>query len=353
VSIQASGRVFVLGAGASVFAGYPLAKDILSFIRNFQTRDATVRPMASRVLDKLNNAEQMFARRIRRDPNGTANLEELLTYLELYGSFPGTSFDTEPWSPADSDDVRRLITEKFQYHQWDLSASVWYASTPVDPLAADIDLVRRVSECWASLIKPGDVVITFNWDILHERILWPSRLWSYVDGYGFQCGGQGHNDDGTKVLMLKLHGSVNWVQRNPSEPVEEIAHLGDFFPGARDSHPRDSFSQAQTDSGRKLVLPTYLKDISSNKALLDLWTRAHGVVAMAKELFIIGYSLNPVDHPARLLFGTALSENAALGRVTVVSPDTTQWGSFLYQLNKEVESIPMKFEEWVCAAPNP
>jgi hypothetical protein len=126
-------------------------------------------------------------------------------------------------------------------------------------------------------------------------------------------------------------------------------HRADFFPGARDSHRRDSFSQTQTDSGRKLVLPTYLKDISSNKVLLDLWTKARQFVANAKELLVVGYSLNPADHPARLLFGMALSENTALTRVTVISRDSTAWGSFLYQLNKEMVAIPMKFEDWVCA----
>ncbi len=330
-----------------MFAGYPLAKDLLDFVRGFRSRDDTARRVASRVLEKLNNAEQQFIRRIRRDYSGTANLEELLTYLELYGSFAGTSFDNEPWSSADSDDVRRLITEKFQDYQWDLNALVWDSGTPVEQLTVDGNRIREVSERWASLIQPGDVIVTFNWDVLNERILWQSRLWSYVDGYGFQFGEQSHKDEGTKVIMLKLHGSVNWVQREASEPLEGIAHAADFFRGARDSSLRDSFSQAQTDSGRKLVLPTYLKDISSNKALLDLWTRAHQAVAGAKEMFVVGYSLNPIDHPARLLFGVALSENIALNCVTVVSPDNTEWGSFLYQLNKEIVSIRKKFEEWV------
>jgi hypothetical protein len=66
-------------------------------------------------------------------------------------------------------------------------------------------------------------------------------------------------------------------------------------------------------------------------------------------LFIVGYSLNRIDHPARLLFGTALSENTTLDGVTVVSPDCTEWGEFLYQLAKEVVPISKKFEEWVCS----
>ncbi len=347
-SFASSGRVYVLGAGASVFAGYPLANGLLNFIRDFRTRDVTAREIASRVINKLNDAEVQFTRRIRRDPNGTANLEELLTYLELYGSFPGTMFDVEPWDSRDSGDVRRLVTEKFLEYQIDLSASAWETGTPVEAVTADINRFREVSERWAKLINPGDVILTFNWDILHEIVLWRSGLWGYKDGYGFLCGEQGLRDDPTKVLMLKLHGSVSWVQEDPSDPIMEIANVADFFIGA-DRNSRSHFSQAQTDSGRKLVLPTYLKDISSNTVLLDLWTRAHQFIAQAKELLVVGYSLNPVDHPARLLFGTALSENTPLPRVTVVSPDTTAWGSFLKQLKKEVVPIRKKFEEWVCS----
>jgi len=83
-----SGKVFVLGAGASAFAGYPLATGLLSFIRNFNSFEVKTKEKASRVIGKLNDAEFFFSRSVVRDPNGVANLEELLTYLELYTLVP-------------------------------------------------------------------------------------------------------------------------------------------------------------------------------------------------------------------------------------------------------------------------
>src|SRR5712692_10044249 len=91
-SFPSSGRIFVLGAGASAFAGYPLAPDLLRFIRDFQSLEVMTKEIAARVLDKLSEAEFHFNRNIVRDPNRVSNLEELLTYLELYRSFPGTIF---------------------------------------------------------------------------------------------------------------------------------------------------------------------------------------------------------------------------------------------------------------------
>jgi hypothetical protein len=85
--------------------------------------------------------------------------------------------------------------------------------------------------------------------------------------------------------------------------------------------------------------------------LLEVWTKAHQLIASAKELFVVGYSLNPVDHPARLLFGLALSENSTIEQVTVIAPDAAEWASFLGGLNKEMVLVREKFEEWVLRAP--
>lgn len=342
-----SGRVYVLGAGTSAFGGYPLASGLLHFIRDFQSFDAMTKDIGSRVLEKLGQAEFHFRRNVVRDPNRDPNLEELLTYLELYRSFPGTMFAMDPWNPSDSGAIRRVITEKFLGYQHDLHKRAWESGPTPGKVTVDLNQFRSVAAEWAGIVKPGDVILTFNWDILHEVIFWRSGLWSYRDGYGFQCDGQGQRVGSSKVRMLKLHGSVNWVQEDDHNPVTEIANVRDFFVESKDWEWRNHTSQAQTDSGRKLVLPTYLKDISSNKALLDVWSLAHQALANARELFVIGYSLNRVDHPARLLFGVALSENAGLDRVTVVSPDTAEWDTFLSQLRKEMIRVPQRFEQWV------
>src|ERR1700737_3384766 len=119
--IGSSGRVFVLGAGASAFAGYPTASDLLTFIRDFQSLEVNTREAASRVLDKLSQAEFYFNRNVLRNLDKNPNLEELLTYLELYHSFPGTAFAVNPWDNTDSSGIRQLITEKFLSYQYDLN----------------------------------------------------------------------------------------------------------------------------------------------------------------------------------------------------------------------------------------
>lgn len=63
-----------------------------------------------------------------------------------------------------------------------------------------------------------DVFITFNWDTLLDRVLWESKLWSPEDGYGITFAAFYNNEwqdtldlDKSKVKLLKLHGSTNWI----------------------------------------------------------------------------------------------------------------------------------------------
>lgn len=64
----------------------------------------------------------------------------------------------------------------------------------------------------------NDVFITFNWDTLLDRVLWESKLWSPEDGYGITFTSFYNNEwqdtlgfGKSKVKLLKLHGSTNWI----------------------------------------------------------------------------------------------------------------------------------------------
>ena len=69
-----------------------------------------------------------------------------------------------------------------------------------------------------SRLDPGDVLITFNWDALLDRVLWESGHWNPADGYGVSF--EKFFDNGWKDYsvgvqsrhrLLKPHGSTNWL----------------------------------------------------------------------------------------------------------------------------------------------
>jgi hypothetical protein len=67
-------------------------------------------------------------------------------------------------------------------------------------------------------LSESDVLITFNWDTLLDRALHESGRWHTEDGYGlkfkaiFKDGWvSGETKSKSTNLLLKLHGSTNWV----------------------------------------------------------------------------------------------------------------------------------------------
>jgi hypothetical protein len=73
-----------------------------------------------------------------------------------------------------------------------------------------------------STLEPGDVVITFNWDALVERVLARLGLWTPIDGYGLNFKRLRYRDapirgpERSEIKVLKLHGSLGWYQASHS-----------------------------------------------------------------------------------------------------------------------------------------
>ncbi len=71
---------------------------------------------------------------------------------------------------------------------------------------------------FAKDLKPGDIVVTFNWDILLESVL------NYVGtSYTYEW-------KIDTVQILKLHGSINWIEKpdplRPWQPGSDYEPLG-------------------------------------------------------------------------------------------------------------------------------
>lgn len=66
----------------------------------------------------------------------------------------------------------------------------------------------------------GDVVVTFNYDLIADATLSRSGRWCAYDGYGFQADILGEDPSevdrskASDALLLKLHGSLNWYLRD-------------------------------------------------------------------------------------------------------------------------------------------
>ena len=148
--------------------------------------------------------------------------------------------------------IMAMISEAFLWRQYQFQAEVVVGRQRntlrgQEPfgLALDRELTLSALKSWTDLLKPGDTIISFNWDLLHESALWRAGKWHFADGYGFPAR-DAPKDTRSPTKVLKLHGSVNWAQKSDDDLTPEIEHKRDFFPGAGPS----DFQQANLRTER-------------------------------------------------------------------------------------------------------
>jgi hypothetical protein len=280
-------RTFILGAGASRHAGYPLASEMGDALLNFMldSEDLRLRASAECLIDS-------FGKR--------SNVEDLITAVQLRIKALENSVNSGERAE------RMRIANSLGW----LSASVreWFRKIQATTALAYADFSKKV-------VQSGDVVITFNYDDSLERELKKSGKWDLSQGYGYL---QGNSAMESSVLMLKLHGSINWLVS-----LFEGAIAGAFLIDPPNSmgncpviHPADSallgyesFTGRVYRSGAAfpcLVLPGRQKEFFYDTSLGveyvefwdHLWRQAAGALRASQHLTICGYSLLPVDERA-------------------------------------------------------
>jgi len=190
-------RLVFLGAGFSRPAGLPLANELLERtlreLEHFQA-ETHVHWALEEYLDYVQGTTGKSRLTLEQ-----VKIEDFIGYLDNQHYFGMLGSDT--WSSAGNRPQLLL--------RWGIGR-VLHKSTP-DPLP---DLYVRFAE----KLRPGDVVVTFNYDLVVERALevvgtpyrrFPSRFEEVRGTHAFGS----PQIDSTEVLVSKLHGSIDWVNR--------------------------------------------------------------------------------------------------------------------------------------------
>jgi hypothetical protein len=165
----------------------------------------------------------------------------------------------------------------------------------------------------ARVLRQGDVVITFNYDLGVERALRAAEMWNIRTGYGFSIEG----GEPSPVEVLKLHGSTNWR-------ALLFGGMTGFFAGGGNSlgnRPvlffRPDFEYlgyfdfvdprcARLESAASLpamIMPALPKTFhfATTYGEDGLWWRGERAIENADEVAVIGYSLPIADERARAM----------------------------------------------------
>jgi hypothetical protein len=294
---------YVLGAGASLHAGYPLTAQLggilLDWMRTGDVSNSDFRIRAEQVLG-------LYAHPV--------NFEHILTDLES----PAPSSPIASLTPSDLGNLRHDL-------RWALRE--YFDSLRLHRALLYERLVRQ-------RIQGGDTVITFNYDLAIERALKAADLWEVGDGYGFPI--EIPHLSHSRVIVLKLHGSTDWlamIMRGSrgfqmcsnslgSRPVIYFWHDLEFL--GYPSTTRDLECAAVQSAALVpiLIMPTLRKRFYFETTfgrelegfMRALWESAQDALACSSEIVIIGYSLPEADDRARDLLLKASNRSA---RVTV------------------------------------
>ena len=328
-------RVFVLGAGVSAACGIPVTKDIFRETMLVLLESSPSR--AEKVHTMLRYLYPGFEARLKNYPN----IEDFLNLLEMAKRFNSEEFlQSEPHSEKRIKKVEEIALKS-------LASFLWQSMQSKDRLKPLQKFVEKQ-------LSPGDVVITFNWDVSLEQALYLDRKEPRFDYF------YARTRDQEQIFLLKPHGSIDWFRRSDLPDRGE----GD------DYLPLDKrlvvFRHFDVGDNRELegLMPVIVPPISSKEfnhhALKKMWTSIFRALSQATELHIIGYSLPREDQFARFVFRRAIRQNLLYVErskkqrlaVRVVNPDETVWTTFsrLVGANADMEFKQTLFQDYVFAS---
>lgn len=313
-------KVYILGAGASKFANFPLGVELWDFLINewkTKSHEDHINKAGSRLDEAVNKIRQY---------DGEEN--DVIKDLELVFSKLDLSSLT---------DAKTLISSAFKSQSSQLIGSI-YGNTAIG--CSGNNSITKIINQWERIVQKGDTIITFNWDLLQEMIFFSKGKWHYRDGYGFEVKGKNEFNP-SQILILKLHGSCNWA------PYSSVDYLDIICPHFPEFSSSSKVPGNTSDYGQAIINPSYLKNPHDIPVLRELWPQAKKKIEEADEIFIIGYSLPQADKHAKDLFSKALLRSSIDEIKFIGKSAYSRWEEFCAPLGKNVNKIGDKFEDFV------
>lgn len=286
-NVGGSMTTYILGAGASRHAGYPLTYELGLLLREWAIR--------------TNSTWSGFIQEAFELYGGLENLERVLTDL----------YERPEGSPA---------SKLSRMHCGNMIGAFNVAIPELfNELGQNASTSHDLYAALATRIQPGDAVVTFNYDLACERALRNAGLWEVSDGYGFDLGLE--SIPRSKVKLLKLHGSTNWmgVLFGGNTGFSQASSVYDKRPavfgkrnftflGYRDDI-RDPLTATLTSTpgNPALILPTLHKTFFHQTTFGrewerfwdEIWQQAGEALHASTKVVIVGYSMPVADERAR------------------------------------------------------
>ena len=308
---------FILGAGFSAAAGFPLVRGLRERVVNFIEADRHATYAAFlRQGHGYTNGQFYEGLRIA-DPESQLAFEELLIAL-------GRGCEH-----AAPEDPRHTTLRVLRLGCVRL---LWHKQKAIQQLSAGY------ANFAARFFKPPETrhntVVTFNWELMMERSLQEAAVpWQYTRSAGV-------------IPVLKPHGSINW-----SSYLESGGHCD--YEGWRVIAPQSKLSydvlQPLSDPDvdevnpdfRYMLFPGDPELPEKNTNLRLIWAEIEQVLEESDALVFIGYSLPEYDSYSEEVF----QRYAARRHIEVYNPSFENLEQFRLKLGEHVQLFLQKFED--------
>jgi hypothetical protein len=344
-------NIYVVGAGVSHQVSYPLGGALFSCIDSYiRDRQAS--------LDRKDYATEWpkLCRWLKSNPDSlvraayiTGNIENIFTALDFarklryegQSKVARSSRKSNEAEPNDAEADSKRIDQQTDVHlryscilRWALVK--YFGQRHQEDLKSfkTQDTGWQVLRRFGEKVKPGDVVITFNYDATLERILLEQGKWNPFDGYGFGMiqllpgnGAQCSPSRPSAVPILHLHGSFGWYTNfSPSQGRGPYISLSaDLLHGlgieAEDVTWKENPASSNPTHVDPIVIhPSFFKDYNDwthYGTLPELWREAAEALRAADRIYIVCYSLPAADSAAL----TFLVTNCNRNKVEIIERD--------------------------------
>lgn len=199
-------RVFVLGAGFSKPAQLPLTTELLDLVLEDLAKLAWQNDGWTHLHGAVDEYRQYVKDTIGHDVTEAIDIERLVEFLDHRHYFGQLGGDT--WDSNGNRDQYLL--------RWGIGRLL-HGMTPKKVEDLYVEFARK--------LDPGDLVITFNYDLLVERSLEQvgkkyrrTPNGDIVNEQDFLIGSR--NDE--EVVIIKLHGSLDWADRRYFDEQQKL-----------------------------------------------------------------------------------------------------------------------------------
>ena len=317
--------IFVLGAGFSKPAGLPLGADLFSELISL-SKEMSLYSELKRNIDEFVEYRRLAHGETLDESHIDA--EEFISYIDINHrlelSERGTKISLSATNfPDESQKIMRYLIARI----------IHLAQSKMT------DKNARLYKEFVCRLKPGDIIITFNYDTVLESALEDSKIAYRLFPYPhlestFDTLYHSLRNDDEEVVLLKMHGSIDWFDKTNYEYVSKfLSQLSTpKKEGNSTLHPifeSDSFNPRMLVHGNRFKgdpllliyridnlgdyfsIPSYIPDdipmvippsfhkLLFINPLVEFWRGLNDVGSSQCRLAIIGFALPPHDEYVR------------------------------------------------------